>query len=69
MPILKVESAPRPIQSISCDVYLFVLCLFIPSCRSRNRMDWRLLVKELIGKMEKLRNPFLEGFDNLLGFE
>ena len=42
------ESAPSPNQSLSCDVRLFVVCLFVPYCGTQNREDWRLLVDERI---------------------
>ena len=56
--ILKIifpESAPRPIQSLSYNIRL----LSVPSARTRNRMDWRLLVKEHIAKMSRLRIFFV----------
>ena len=48
------ELAPRPIQTISCNVRL--LC--VPSVVNRNCIDWRLLVKKCIAKIPKLRIPF-----------
>ena len=36
---------------------------------TQNRMDWRLLVKECIVKIAKLRNLFWESFDNSQRFE
>ena len=50
-------SAPSPIQAISCNVRLSV-CLSVQSAGTQNLMDRRLLVKERIAKVLKLRNPF-----------
>ena len=52
--IFFIESAPRPIQSISRDVCLFVCHVFVPSMGDRNREGWGLLVKECIAKIAKL---------------
>ena len=38
--------------------------LFVPLSGTQNQVDWRLLVKERVTKIAKLRNPFLEHFDN-----
>ena len=51
------ESAPRPIQLISRHVRRFVMCLFVPSCETRNHVDWRFVDKECTTKIAKLRNP------------
>ena len=53
------ESAPRPIQSSSRDVHMYV-----PSVDNQNRESWRLLVKECIANIGKLRTLFLECFMN-----
>ena len=42
--------------------------LCVPSAGNRNQEGWRLLVKELIAKITKLRSPLL-CFDLFLGFE
>ena len=34
------------------------VCLFVPSCGTQNRMDWRLLVKERIARIARLRTRF-----------
>ena len=34
------------------------VCVFEPLAGTRNRVDWRLLFKEHIAKIAKLRNPF-----------
>ena len=40
-----------------------VLCrCFVPSVANRNRESWRLLVKEHMAKIGKLRSPFLGWF-------
>ena len=57
--ILFIESAPRTIQSLNCNVCVCVslfVCLFIPSCETRNRVDWKLLIKDLLDLI------FLKGF-------
>ena len=53
-PVCRVfpELAPKPVQSIRCDVSVFV----VSSCCTRNRVDRRLLVEECIAKIAKLRN-------------
>ena len=61
------ESAPRLIQSISCDVHLFV-CVFMPAARTRKRVYWRLFVKNHIAKIAKLRSPSFGSFEQLFGF-
>ena len=33
--------------------------MFVISCGTRNRVDWRILVKECIAKLAKLTTPFL----------
>ena len=35
--------------------------LFVPSAGTQNRVDWRLLVKESIDKVAKLRNLIKKG--------
>ena len=44
-----------PIQTVSCDVRVFVVHLFVPSGGDHNRVDWRLLVEERIAKISNLR--------------
>ena len=51
---LSSESAPRQIKSISLNFHLIV-CLFLPSTKTWDLMDWRMLVEEHITK--KLRTP------------
>ena len=53
------ESAPRRIQSLGRNVLLFVCPLSVPSNGTGNRLDWRLLVKERIAKIAKLRRTFV----------
>ena len=48
---ISTKSASRPIQSINHNVRGDV----VPSVGTRNRMDRRLLVKECIAKIAKLR--------------
>ena len=50
------ELACRPIQSISCNVRLYVF--LAPSAGTRNHVDWRLLVEEVIAKSAKIRTLF-----------
>ena len=49
------ESAPRPIQSISCDARGGVIA---PSVGDRNHEGLILLVEEHIAQIVKLRTPF-----------
>ena len=59
------ELAPTPIQSISFDVCLFVVCVsFVPSDDNRNHVDWRLLVKERIAKIAKLGTSSVKASTN-----
>ena len=44
---------------ISCNVCVSVCLLKVPSLRTQNCMDWRLLIKEQIAKITKLRILFL----------
>ena len=56
------ESVPRLIQSISHNVRGCVVChLSVPSVSYRKQMSWRLLVKEPIAKIAKLRTPPIFG--------
>ena len=50
--------APRLIQSIYCKVHGCVFHVCVPSNWTQNFMDWRLLVKECISKIAKLRKPY-----------
>ena len=45
------------------------MCLSVPSVGDQNRVDWRLLVKERIVKIEKLGTPVLAGFNDFLEFD
>ena len=51
-----IESAPRPIQFIRHNVHVSVFCLFVPLAGIRNQRAWRLLLKERIATIKKLRN-------------
>ena len=54
-----------PLGRFSLLVVLSV-CLFVPLVRTRNYVDWRLLVKERIPKSAILRNPFLGRFGQII---
>ena len=60
---LFTSSAPRPIQSISWNICL----LSVPWDGTRNCVDWRLLVKESIAKIEILWNPFFKAVNYYWG--
>ena len=38
--VISAESALRPIQSVSCNIHLFVWVLSVPFAETRNFMDW-----------------------------
>ena len=61
------ESAPRPLQSIICNVCLSV-CVFVSSVSDRNQESWRLLVNERTAKVTKIRTPFIGRFQPLFWF-
>ena len=46
--IFSTGSAPRPYRATSRNLHV---CVFVPLAGTRRRMDWRLLVKELISKL------------------
>ena len=60
-------SASRLIHSISRNVCLS-LYRFVSSDGTRNRVDWRFLVKERNAKITKLCNPFFGTFGQLFMF-
>ena len=65
------QSVPRPIQSISCILSMDILSS-VPSDGERNWENgesWRLLVKDRIAKIAKLRTLLLKGFDYFWGFK
>ena len=40
------------------------MCVFVPSAGTRDHVDWRIKVKEVVAKIAKLRNAFFEGMNN-----
>ena len=44
------------------------MSMSVLSCRTRNRLDWRLLVEECIAKIAKIRNTCFKGWANILCF-
>ena len=52
--------APRSIQSISCNVRVWMCGCVVPSVGDGNRDIWKLLVKGLIALTAKLRTPCTE---------
>ena len=61
------EWAPRPIHNLSRNVCVYV-CMYknVPSVEDRNQESWRLLVKERIANIGKLKTIFLKRFDDFL---
>ena len=57
------DLAYRPNISISRDVHMFVWMYIVSSVNDRNQESWRLLVKESIVNIAKLRTPFFEHFN------
>ena len=41
----------------NCNVFVSIF-MFVPSCETRNCVDWRLLVKECIAKISNLVNTY-----------
>ena len=58
--------APRSIHSIGCNA-MSVRGYVVPTVYNRNQEGWRLLVKELIDKIAKVKTPFFLGFCHFLG--